>query len=336
MKPAGRIEIQPWMRSPATRAVIAALTQNGKSARFVGGCVRDTLIGRRILDIDIATEIAPEAVLHRLEMADIHVIATGLKHGTVTAVIDRELFEITTLRRDIESFGRHALVEFTDDWKADAARRDFTINAMFCDPDGVLYDPFGGIEDLTAGCIRFVGDARTRIREDVLRLLRFFRMSAHFGRQEPMPEALEACRAYAHLVPFLSGERVRGELLRLLEATDPVRWITIMADQGILAHVLPETGALARLSRLIDIETRLGARAPLRRLAALLDTDADGATRTSARLRLSNIERKRLVTMVAPRHPVRIGMNAMERHEALSAYGADLTFDLLLLAAAKS
>src|SRR5579885_558005 len=166
MRPAATVGPFPWMAEPATRALLAALGPG--NARFVGGAVRDALLGRAVLDIDIATPLRPEEAMRRLAAAGISVVATGLAHGTVTAVVPPRQFEITTLRRDVETFGRHARVEYTDDWAADAARRDFTMNALFLDPDGDLFDPVGGLDDLHAGRVRFVGDPRRRIREDVL------------------------------------------------------------------------------------------------------------------------------------------------------------------------
>jgi len=182
MARASELPPQPWMKAPATLRVIAALKAKGAEVRFVGGCVRDALLGRAVKDIDIATHDAPEIVMALLADAGIEAIPTGISHGTVTAVLGKDHFEITTLRRDVETDGRRARVAFTEDWAADAARRDLTINAIFAAPDGALYDPFGGLEDLKAGRIRFVGDARTRIQEDVLRLLRFFRFYVHYGR----------------------------------------------------------------------------------------------------------------------------------------------------------
>ncbi|PPR20610.1 MAG: CCA-adding enzyme, partial [Alphaproteobacteria bacterium MarineAlpha10_Bin3] len=190
--------MQPWMRTPGTQAVIAALRGGTAEVRFVGGCVRDAVLGRTIAaDIDLATDAAPERVMELIRAAGHKAVPTGIAHGTVTAVIDGKPFEITTLRRDVDTDGRHATVAFTDDWVVDAARRDFTINAMSLTPDGVLYDPFGGRADLEAGRVRFVGQAHDRITEDYLRLLRYFRFHAHFGRGPPDRDALAACRARA-------------------------------------------------------------------------------------------------------------------------------------------
>ena len=201
------------MAAPETRRVFEALTADGAQARFVGGCVRDSLLRRAVKDIDIATDAEPERVIRLLEAARIRAIPTGIDHGTITAVIHPAHFEITTLRHDVETFGRHARVAFTDDWMIDASRRDFTMNSLFCTIDGTLYDPFGGVEDARAGRVRFVGDPRARITEDVLRLLRFFRFQAHYGLTPPEPAALDACIQLAPLLPRLSGERVQGEIV---------------------------------------------------------------------------------------------------------------------------
>ena len=186
MKPDRRIEPKPWMSAPATRAVVAALRANGQEIRFVGGCVRDSLHGGFAgSDIDIATPDRPETVIALFDKAGIKNIPTGLAHGTITAVAEGQHFEITTLRVDVNSHGRHADVAYTDDWLEDAARRDFTMNALSLTPEGDIYDPWGGIKDLEAGCVRFVGDAAERIQEDHLRLLRFFRFHAWFGKGAP-------------------------------------------------------------------------------------------------------------------------------------------------------
>ena len=214
---------QAWLRAPASRRVLAALGADGHAARFVGGCVRDGLLGLPDVgrELDVATPERPDQVIRLLERAGLPAIPTGLAHGTVTTIADGRRFEITTLRRDVACDGRHAEVEFTDDFALDAARRDFTINAMSCDDAGRLYDYFGGRADLAAGRVRFVGDAAARIAEDYLRILRFFRFFAYYGRPPADAEALAACRAAAPELRRLSGERIQAEMVRLLEAAEP-------------------------------------------------------------------------------------------------------------------
>lgn len=294
-----RLAPQPWMTAPETREVMRALAGGGAAARFVGGCVRDALLGRKVEDIDIATTATPAESTRLLEEAGIKVVPTGIDHGTVTAVCNRRHYEITTLRRDVETFGRHARVEFTDDWRADAARRDFTINALYCDADGALFDPFGGRADLEAARVRFVGDAAARLDEDILRLFRFFRFFAWYGRPPADAAALEACRAKREEVAHLSGERVRKEMLRLLEAPDPAPVIALMAENGLLLHWLPEYVGERVLAALSAIE-RAAAVNPdaIRRLAALVPQGVP--TRALAeRWRLSAVEAERLAGIVA-------------------------------------
>jgi poly(A) polymerase len=282
------------MSSPETRRLMQALTEGGAAARFVGGCVRDAWLQRPVKDVDIATPLPPDEVLGRLKAAGLGAVATGLAHGTVTALVNRRPYEITTLRRDLETDGRHARVEFTDDWEADAQRRDLTINALFCDTKGAVWDYVGGAADLAAGRVRFVGEARRRIEEDYLRLLRFFRFHAHYGKGEPDAEGLAASLALAPELARISAERKRDELLKLLAAPDPVPVLRIMREGGVLAEVLPEAGEaeIARLERLLAM---LPEAPPLLRLAALLPEGSVAAAETARRLRLSNDDRDRLV-----------------------------------------
>src|SRR5436305_8725134 len=276
---------QPWMTAPQTCAVIAALADAGIVARFVGGCVRDALLGRAIADIDIATPARPEEVIAALEKAGIKPVPTGIDHGTITAVVstpEPRHFEITTLRRDVETYGRRARVAFDADWAEDAARRDFTINAIYLDPDGTLHDPVGGLADLEAHRVRFVGEPAKRIAEDVLRVLRYYRFEARFGRGTGDEAARGACRAAVPLLPKLSAERVAGELLRLVAVPNPVPALPMMAEDGVLAAILPEAQRLDRLERLIGLEPECD---PLRRLAAVIETDAARAETTAERLR---------------------------------------------------
>ena len=291
MTPAGAIAPPAWMVEPATRRVIDALARAGAPARFVGGAVRDAVLGRPVTDLDVATPLPPEDVTRALAAAGIKVVPTGLDHGTVTAVTETRHIEITSLRHDVETFGRHARVAFTDDWAADAARRDFTINALFADTDGTLYDPTGqGLDDLRAARVRFIGDPGQRIAEDYLRILRFFRFHAGYGSGPPEPAALAACAAAAAKLESLSPERVWSELKRLLAASDPAPMISAMAAHGILPHVVPAPGDPALLAR-------LGPASPLCRLAALL-AGPDAVAPTARRLRLSNAEAAELAAIM--------------------------------------
>jgi poly(A) polymerase len=331
-----RIKLQPWMAESATRAVLDALSVGGVEARFVGGVVRDALLGSPILgssprtDIDIATPAPPERVTELLEQRGIKVVPTGLAHGTVTAVVPPRHFEITTLRRDVETYGRRARVAFDADWAADAARRDFTINAIFLGADGTIYDLVGGLDDLRAGRVRFVGDPATRIAEDVLRLLRYYRFEARFGTGEGDAKARAACRAAAHLLPTLSVERVAQELIRLLETPDPSRALQMMAQDGALTAVLPEARRLDRLRRMIAIEPDPD---PLLRLAALIEADPDGAAALAERLRFPNTWRDRLRGL-APPWPLDPLADAAAQRRALYRLGAERYRDLALLMAA--
>ncbi|TAN58789.1 MAG: CCA tRNA nucleotidyltransferase [Magnetospirillum sp.] len=326
------------MKAAETQAVIHALAVDGAHVRFVGGCVRDSVLKRPIKDIDIATPDPPERVLALLDDAGIHAIPTGIDHGTVTAVIGKAHFEITTLRMDVESFGRHARIEYTDDWRVDASRRDFTMNALSADAQGRIYDPFDGLSDLGAGRVRFVGDPFQRIEEDALRLLRFFRFHAHYGRRTHMDDrALNACRKMAHRLRSLSGERVAGELLRLLLADDPASVLLTMHGLGILEPLLPQAKNFGRLRVLSWLESRGLARDDIhpdaiRRLAAMLTTDHAGAEAVGDRLKLSGVQTRRLAAMAAPRVPVGPDLDAATIRRTLRRVGGDELRDLALLA----
>lgn len=332
--PVGRMPLQDWMQLPETRRVVAALTRDGTEVRYVGGCVRDAVAGRPVRDIDIATPDPPEKVMELLRAAKIQVIPTGIEHGTVTAVVGGRPFEVTTLRHDVETDGRRARVAFTDDWVADAARRDFTINALSCTPDGRLYDPFGGLRDLEAGVVRFVGEPRRRIEEDVLRLLRFFRFHASFGKAPPDAESLEACVEMADRLRTLSGERVRSELLRLLTAPAAVDVVRLILERGILADLLPEVRDIDRLAGLAAAETRVRATPDaVLRLVALLQTDVRGAASVADRLRMSRAERARTTSLVERRN-VELGSTVAGIRRAIYENGRERYLDLCLLRAA--
>lgn len=321
-------EPPPWRHWPETEAVLAALEAEGGHARFVGGCVRDALLGVASGDIDIATDLLPGAVIQGLERAGIKAVPTGLDHGTVTAVCGDRAFEITSLRRDLVTFGRHAEVAFTHDWELDAARRDFTFNALYLDPKGELIDPVGGLADLALGCVRFIGSADDRIREDRLRVLRYFRFHARFGRGEADAHALDACRKSAGELGALSAERVQKEMLLLLATPDPVPALHLMAETGVLAAVTEETCDIERASRLI---ARYPESDALLRFAALLGGDREAVLRVAARLRFSNHQKERLALMCGGE--LREGMSEKARRALLYQIGAQGFIDQTLLLA---
>lgn len=330
-----KVAPQPWMTKPETGAVIAALEEGGYTARFVGGCVRDTLLSRPISDIDIATDALPDAVLKCIEDAGLRAIPTGLAHGTITAIAGGTSYEITTLRHDVETDGRRAKVQFTDDWEGDAARRDLTINAMSMAPDGTLHDPFGGRADLVAGRIRFVGNAHDRIVEDVLRLLRYFRFYAHYGAPPPDLAALEACRRLASRLPNLSGERVRVELLKLLAAPNPMPTLVLMQETNVLQAFLPEAVALSDLERLVEIEVDHAlAVDAVRRLTILLDSDIKALAQVADKLRLSNAERGYLLMIATETVSPALGTAALRR--VIYRLGAGSFRELVLLGWARA
>ena len=291
-----RLPPTDWLDDPRTVAVMDALEAEGgpDCARFVGGCVRNALVGKPLLDIDIATRLTPERVVAAAKAAGLKPVPTGIEHGTVTVVSSKRPYEVTTLRRDVETDGRRAVVAFTDDWAEDAARRDFRLNALYADRSGAIFDPTGqGVADAAAGRIVFVGEAETRIREDALRILRFFRFQAHFGRGEPDAEGLAACARLSDLVEGLSAERVSTELLKLLAAPDPRAAVRAMSEAGVLARILPDHADLARFDAMAGVSDDPGLR-----LSALLPDDIEAVQRSAARLRLANALRDRLVAAV--------------------------------------
>lgn len=287
-----RLENQPWLTSSATVAVFDALEAAGgpDCARFVGGSVRNALVGRPVDDFDIATRLKPEDSMAALKAAAIKVVPTGLAHGTVTAVSEKKPYEVTTLRKDVETDGRHAVVAFTDDWAEDAARRDFRLNALYADRTGAIFDPTGqGVADALAGRVVFVGDANTRIEEDYLRILRFFRFFAWYGRSEPDPEGLAACAAHAEGLTRLSAERVSKELLKLLAAPDPRPSVHAMAEAGVLTRLFPAVADLSAFDATAEISED-----PVLRLSALLPNDPTAVARIAQGLRLPKVMEARL------------------------------------------
>jgi poly(A) polymerase len=331
-----RLAPRAWLTAPETAAVFDALEAAGGAdcARFVGGCVRNSLIGRTIDDVDIATVLTPPAVIDALKAAKIRAIPTGVEHGTVTAVIASRPFEITTLRRDVETDGRRAVVVFTEDWREDAERRDFTLNALYARRDGTILDPTGsGVEDARAGRIVFVGDPEQRLREDYLRILRFFRFLAWYGRGAPDAAALAACAALKDQVATLAAERISKELLKLLAADDPRQAVGLMAASGVLQVAAPGAEDLARFERLVEIETeQLFESEPVLRLAALLPADPAAAAGLAGRLRLSNADRDRIVAAAAPEPALKSWMSPKEIRRALYRLGGQAFRDRAKLA----
>jgi poly(A) polymerase len=289
---------QDWLEAPSLQAVFDALEGRGVTTRVVGGAVRNTLLGGRASDVDLATVWPPEEVCARTVRHGLKAIPTGMAHGTVTIVSDHTAYEVTTLRADVETFGRRATVAFHDDWEADARRRDVTMNALYANRDGTLFDPVGGYADVLARRVRFIGDPVARIREDYLRILRFFRFHAWYGGVEADPRGLAACVAERQGLAQLSRERVGAEMMRLLAAPQPLPAMAAMADCGILRDVIGAPGELAPLSRLVAIEAAQGlAPDPVLRLAVLAVRSAADAERLRDRLRLSNREVERLVAL---------------------------------------
>lgn len=287
-----------WRHDPALIRVFDALDGPSGTTRAVGGAVRDTLLGLAVADVDLATRWRPDQIVARLEAAGIKAIPTGIAHGTITAVSRGKPFEVTTLRRDLDTDGRHATVAFTNDWAEDAARRDFTINALYADPvSGALFDPVGGLADLAARRVQFIGDAATRIDEDHLRILRWFRFLARFGSGAPDAETLAVVAGRAAKLRGLSRERIADEVQRILALPDPVATVALMTRAGVLAEVMPEAlpDAEVRLGRLVRAEAAAGCVGDAgRRLIALMPPDPAIADTVAARLKLSNRLRKRI------------------------------------------
>lgn len=287
-----------WLDLAQAQELVRAFASDGAEMRFVGGAVRDALLGIKGDDIDAATPLLPQEVLELLEQAGIRAIPTGIAHGTVTAVISGRHFEITTLRRDIACDGRHADVDFTDNWRGDAARRDFTMNALYLSPAGEIFDYFGGIEDARSGIVRFIGDARARITEDRLRILRFFRFFAYYGKTAVDEMAYSACKELAPCMKTLSGERIQQEMLKLLAAPAPCATILLMRSAGVLAQVFPFG---INFSGNMEMINSLGS-ANLRLAFLLLHSEIaplDAVEATAKRWRLSGDMKKLLLLYIS-------------------------------------
>lgn len=324
-----------WRNAEGLRQVVAALHDEYGGPRLVGGAVRDTLLGLEVTDVDLATTLLPQAVIDRLEAARLKAVPTGLDHGTVTAVAGGKNYEITTLRRDVATDGRRAVVAFSTDWQEDAARRDFTVNALYADPaTGEIFDYFGGLDDLDAGVIRFIGDADQRIAEDFLRILRYFRFLARYGRGPLDADALRACAAGAHGLTALSRERIAQELLKIMLLPDPLEAVELMIEHAIFAPFLPELRDYApqALRRLVEREAQHDRAISLpARLLTLLPDDVATAEKISARLKLSSRLREALVTRLKAPAPEPANIRAI-------AYRAGMTCacDVAMLKASDS
>jgi poly(A) polymerase len=328
----------PWLSAAGPQRIMALLATGGFEARVVGGAVRNALMGVPVKDIDFATTAPPDDVVRLATAGGLGVVPTGLAHGTVTLIADHQPFEVTTLRRDVETDGRHARVSFKADWSEDAARRDFTINALYCSADGTVHDPLGGYADLAARRVRFIGDAEARIREDYLRILRFFRFTAEYSSGDPDAEGLRACAALAPGLAGLSAERIRSELMRLLGAPRAAEIAQVMDGAGLIAPLLGQAVNVALLGRLADIEAALSrAPDPLLRLAAL--ANAGPGVRLTAlgeRLRLSNADVERLHQLALPSSALDPASDERKARAFIYRFGVPAFRDGVLLAWARS
>ncbi len=327
-----------WLEDAGLQSLLAVLCAGDEEARIAGGAVRNTLLGEAVDDIDIAVTLLPDAVIARCNDAGWRTIPTGVEHGTVTVIAGRKPYEITTLRADIETDGRHATVRFGRDWLADAQRRDFTINALYADADGSVFDPVGGLGDIHSRTVRFIGDANARITEDYLRILRFFRFFARYGSGRPDAEGLKACARHKAGMAQLSAERIWSELKKILTARDPSRALLWMRQTGVLTSVLPETEkwGIDLVDRLMRAEGQCGWRAdPISRLQAIIPPDEQKCATLADRLRLSGEERARLCDW-AKMAPVDQNMSKSVLHERLYREGRQPLVDHLRLAFAAS
>ncbi len=326
----------PWLREGEVARLLALLNSDGEEARVVGGAVRNALLQLPVAEIDLATTALPEEVMRRVAAAGGKAIPTGIEHGTVTAIIDHHPVEVTTLREDVETFGRKARVAFGRDWKMDAERRDFTINALSATADGTVYDYVGGFEDIAARRVRFIGEPQRRIEEDYLRILRFFRFHAHFGAGAPDAAGVAACVKGRGGLETLSRERVRTEMLKLFVAPRATPALVVMAETGLLGLVLGGVPFLASFENVVKAEAVIGIEPDaIRRLGALGVWVAEDAERLTQRLRLANAESERLLALehwwrVAPR------AEAQPAHALLYDLGSQSFADRVLVAWSRS
>lgn len=311
--------------------IFDAIEKFGGEARFVGGCVRDSIINREVHDIDLATNLIPNQVIKALRLYDIKTIPTGLKHGTVTAVLDKISFEITTLRSDHRCDGRRAKVKFTDDWQLDSSRRDFTFNALYKDKNNYIYDYFNGIKDLQVRRLNFIGNAEDRIKEDYLRILRAFRFHAKVCTENISDEILAVCRKHSHMIHSLSGERIRDEMLKLLECDDPSLTLKSMQEYDILQKIIPKEVNCNILSSEILINSDA-----IVKLALLIRTiqNVNLGEYLSKFLRFSNTQKKRLLFLLS--HNISMKLSLQEQKKYISLFGTNLYCDLLKICGVES
>jgi poly(A) polymerase len=333
-----KLEGAPWLTAGPLPRLLEVLDRDGEEARVVGGAVRNALLGMPIAEIDLATTAVPEEVVRRVEAAGFKPVPTGIEHGTVTVVIDKHPFEVTTLRRDVETFGRHARVAFGRDWRADAERRDFTMNALSAGRDGTIYDYVGGLDDLAHRRVRFIGDPKKRIAEDYLRILRFFRFDAAYGTSDhPYAEGIAACTAGRDGLDQLSRERVRMELMKLMVAPHAMPSLISMADAGLLLRVLGGVAYFGAYENMAKAETAMELAAdPVRRLGALAVAIPEDAERLWEKLRLFNSEHERLATMGHGWRRIAPAMGGQAARALLYRLGPERFTDRVLLAWARS
>lgn len=319
---------EKWLRDSDLVRLMGLLNGSGENARIVGGAVRDALLNifwkrkRKIGDIDIASKLTPDENIQLLENAGVKVIPTGVKYGTVTAVLNRKTFEITTLRQDIETDGRHAQVAYTKDWSEDAKRRDFTINALYLDLDGTVHDPLGGFKDLKIAKVRFIGNASDRIKEDALRILRFFRFSSNVEMGGVDEAGLLACIEQKHLIQNLSGERVWQEFEKILMSKRVMQAIPVLATVGLLSEILPDYKSYDAFLKYTKIEKKLKLKSPLGRLSCLLPKEEQNIKKITNSLKLSNIEKDRLFKYAADYEKHDLTARSIRR--VLYRYGKDV------------
>ncbi|MDE5065651.1 CCA tRNA nucleotidyltransferase [Wolbachia endosymbiont of Drosophila malagassya] len=317
-----------------TSLIIDAIEEFGGEARLVGGCVRDSILQRDVHDIDLATNLLPNQTIKALKLRNIKTVPTGLKHGTITAVLNQRSFEITTLRHDVKCDGRHAKVEFTNNWQADASRRDFTFNALYADKHGHIYDYFGGIEDLKARRLNFIGNAEDRIKEDYLRILRAFRFHAKICVGDLSDEILSVCKKHSHMIQNLSGERIRDEILKLLECNDPFPTLKSMQESDVLQKIIPKEVKCEILSSPLLLGTDALVKLALLLRATKKNDRLSLGEYVSKFLRLPNKQKKKLLFLLS--NDIKTELSEKEQKKYISLFGRELYCDLVKICGVES